>query len=167
LSINLSEITRDLVLNQIKTTIAASLAEIRSDRDDAVVSTEPPKSYFIYAPAASYRCPAIFVVVDRMDFKQFDAGANFVPATVTMYVSVLVEDKDETLLTIKADRYYTAIHQSINQKNITSADDLVKISIKVMSAQFGEFWKFKGDSPQGMFRKEVRLTLNVEHYESL
>lgn len=167
MSINLTEITNSMVMTQIKNTIVASLATIRTDRADAFVSTEAPKSYFNYAPAASYRCPAIFTVIDRIDFKQYDQGANYVPAIVTMFVSVLVEDKDEAHLTVKTDRYYTALHQSLNQKTLVAPDNQVKLFIKIVSAQFGELWKFKGDSPQGMFRKEVKMTLNIEHFESL
>jgi hypothetical protein len=167
MSLNLSEITRDLVQTQIKNTIAQSLAEVRSLRDDPSVSTEPPKSYFIYAPAAGYRAPAIFTIVDRMSFKQFDDGANSIVANVFINVVALVEDRDLNHLTIKADRYMTALHQSLNEITIVDPNNLVRIWIKVIDGVFSEIYAPKRDTPEGTFRKEVHLTCNVLHYEGL
>lgn len=167
MSINLTEITRNLILDELKATIATNLAAVRTDRGDAAVTTEPPNSYFIYAPAAAYRCPAIFVLVDNVDFRVDQKGANFTSALVKIRLAVLVEDKDLNNLTIKAERYQAAVHESINEKTLLAPDLQVKIFVKVVRATFSEVYTPGRETAQGMFRKEIQFDLDVEHYERL
>jgi len=167
MSVNLSEISRDLVTAQIKATIDTSLLQIRTLRADAYVETTPPKSYFIYAPAAGYQTPAVFTIVDRISFREYQNGANFVTAVVNMSIFVLIEDRDLNHLVVKAERYQTALHQSLNQKTLVSHDNSLKIFIKIVDASFSDIYAPKENTPSGMFRKEVHLTLEVQHYEQL
>lgn len=165
---NLAEITANLIEDKIKSEIALALTDIRSDRADAEVSTELPRSYFQYGSAQTYRCPAVFVVPEDIDFDK-DAGANYINAVIRLRVAVIVEDKNLRLLSIKSWRYQAALNKILNQQQLVSIDNKVKVTTIIRSARFSpEFTlaQTKGD-PQGMFQKEVSLEIDCRHRESL
>src|SRR6185312_1863608 len=93
----LAEGATNLVVAHLEANMAAALATVRTDRADALVSTEPPPStsYFIYRSAKGYRPPAIFVISDYLDFKIMDLQANMVNGVVGMRISAVVEDRDQ------------------------------------------------------------------------
>jgi hypothetical protein len=164
-ALNLSEITRSLVLTKIKTDIAAKLSAIRTDRADAKVSTEPFRTYLTYFPAQTLLAPALFVIVDDIDFRKRQKNANGVTAVVNMTLAVVVEERDRELLTIKAERYQTALHEILDDAHLVSSDSQVKCVPMVMRAGFTETYSPGSQDPQGVFRKDVYLDLEVEHYE--
>lgn len=164
---NIVESPRKMILAQIKTNIAAALAAVRTDRDDPIVNTElpPDQSYFTFSGAKAYRKPAIFVVAQEVDFK-LDRGQNFIDGTIRFIVSVVVEEKNQTLLTVKADRYLDALHSLLQGIEIVDEDNKTKIVISVMKARFSEDFAEKPDV--GMqFTKEVAFDCDVEIYQQL
>jgi hypothetical protein len=102
-----------------------------------------------------------------MDFRVRERGANFVSSVVSMDVFVVVEDKDMTNLTTKTERYQAALHESLNQVTLIDSDNQVKIFVIVTSAAFSEIYTPDRTTPQGTFRKEVALNLEIEHYEKI
>jgi len=161
---NLSEITRELVLGKIRSDIAASLAAIRVMRADPIVTTEPPQSYFIYQSIAQYRTPAVFAIVEDMDFKK-ERGANHVNATVKINISVVVEDRLGDNVVIKAERYQAALYDILDEAVIDSSDNTLRVVVIVKRAMFSPVY-MKDDKSQSAFRKEVLLECEVEHYEN-
>ena len=165
----LAETTVNLLVGKIKADIAAALLDVRSSRADALVSTEPPQNYFIYAGAMSYRTPAVFVVCESMQLRNDQQGANHINALARVVVSVLVEDRNMVNLVTKAWRYHSALHKILHLTALTSADTKVRIISKVDRVSFSpEFSRSQSpDEADGVFRKEVALELDVEHFENL
>lgn len=157
-----------LIRDELKSKLPGALADVRADRADAKVTTEPPQSYFIFSPAKAYRTPAVFIIVNRMDMRNDRQGANHINGLSSITVSVVIEDRTAESLVIKAFRYQAAIHQVLHETVLTSTDNKVKIVSKVEAAEFSaEFTKADDPNiPEGIFRKEIALQLNVEHYEN-
>lgn len=163
----LVEITRDLILDTIKAEIAGALAGIRSDRADSQVSTEPPRSYFIYEGAQTYQCPAVFAVVERATFPDEATGAgNHVNARVTINVGIVAEDREAPQLTIKVERYQAALFQILNQRQLVNGAGNVKIWTRVTDVDFSPIFARQQSQGMGQFRKEAVLRLEVQHYEN-
>lgn len=167
---NLTETTVILIRDYLKANMAQALASIRTERADAQVTTEAPKNnnYFIAPRQAVYNAPGVFIISDRIDFRLGSKQANHINALVRVYVSVVVEDRDTTRLTIKAYRYQAALHQLLAQTSLTTATNDVKLIVKVTDATYSPEYTNaqKSGDPQGVFRKEVLLTCEVEHYEN-
>lgn len=165
----LAETTVKLIEAHLKANMPAALAEVRTDRADAAVTTEPPKSYFRYELAEAYRAPAVFIICDSIQSRNVEKQANFLANMATVRVSVIVEDRIKDSLVIKSWRYQAAMHKLLHLVDLISADQSVKLISKVEEMLFSpEFTDTKDPSaPQSVFRKEVLLLLNVEHYENL
>ncbi len=162
----LAEKTRQLVLADIQARIATELAAVSADHPDKSVSTEVPREYFIFDGAHTYQCPAIFAVVDSMDFPEETTGANFVNAIVKMFVSVVIEDREADKLTIKAERYQAALFSILHWDNLQDVPKNVKIWVRVTRCEFSPIYTKKRGPDYGEFRKEVALELEIKHWEN-
>lgn len=163
---HLVETTRELVMSKIKADIATALADLRTDRNDPQVTTDPPKSYFIFDGAHTYKCPAVFVVVDSMEIPEDATGANHVNAIVKMYVSVVIEDREADKLTIKSERYQAALFQILHWATLEDDPKNVKVFVRITRCEFSPLYtKVRGEG-LGEFRKEVSLELEVKHFEN-
>lgn len=161
----LVEKTRNLLLDAIKTDLPAALADIRDDREDPIVTTEPPRSFFIYDGAHTYQCPAIFCVVDSADFPEESFGPNHINALVTVYVSAVIEEREARLLTIKSERYQAALFRVLHRRHLQDTIKNVKIYARVTRAEFSPLYTKERENA-GVFRKEVSLQLEVKHFEN-
>lgn len=150
------------VRDLIKDNIATYLSEVRVDRTDAKVTTEVPASYFIYPDAIGYKTPACFVVVNSIDYS-LNRGQNGINSTLQVYVSIVVEDRTQELLTYKVYRYSDALHKLLSRAHLIDDTKKRQSIIKVMRTDFSATQKMS--SVETVFRKEVMLTLEVEHYE--
>jgi hypothetical protein len=166
----LIEIGTYLIRDHIKANISTALADIRVDRADAKVSTEPPQSqsYFFYPKAKGYKTPAIFIIGDAIDFNQETYQANFVRGAARFNVTALVEDRMAELVTIKAWRYQAALHAILDQANLVDANSKLKIFVRVSNVELSPLYSDTVDenSPKAVFRKEAVLALTVEHCEN-
>lgn len=163
----LSELTRQLVETQIKNHIAAELAAIRFDRQDPAVSTEPPRSYFIFDGAHTYQCPAIFIVVDSGEVPDDRLGTNYVSAVMKIFVTAVVEGQKEKSLTIQCERYQAALFKILHQTYIVDSTANVKIYILCKRFQFSRLYtKNQTAQNMGMFNKEIAIELEVRHWEN-
>lgn len=152
----------------IKAEIAAVLADLRADRGDSKVSTEPPQSYFIYEEAKGYKTPAVFVIARSIDFQQEQLMGNHVTANIDVGVTVLVEDQDKEKLAIKSWRYQAALHSILDQAIIVVAGNKAKLFCRVRLANFSPvFVKTQATGTASVFRKEVSLTVEVQQREGL
>lgn len=167
----LAERQYTLIEAAIKSGIATALAAIRTDRADAYVSTESPhtQSYFKYASAKAYRCPAVFIIPQSIDLQNAARGANHINAEAKVAVSVVVEDRDLNHLVVKSWRYQAALHKVLHESSLTSGDGKVRLFIKVERITFSPEFSDEKDPHQGagVFRKEVLLECNVDHIENL
>lgn len=163
----LVESTATMIRDEIKANIASALASVRSSRTDAKVTTEPPTSYFLYAKARGYKTPAVFSFPEEQDFMREQRGANYISSVVRMQVGVLIEDRGEDNLTFKAWRYQAALHSILHQKRLQDDTRNVTLVSIVKKATFSGIY-VEGRSPNAqetVFRKEVVLELDVEHWE--
>lgn len=161
----LVEKTRDLLLTALKEDIGSALAAIRTDRDDPIVTTEPPRSFYIYDGASTYQCPAVFCVVDSAEFPESQLGPNHINALVKIYVSVVVEDREAKLLTIKSERYQAALFRILHRRHLENQPKNLKIYSRVLRTQFSPLFTKERENA-GVFRKEVSLELEVKHFEN-
>lgn len=157
----------DLILSYIRTNIPAVLTQAISDKG-TLVNLEIPRSYFISEQDKGYLAPAIFVVGDNIDFR-ISNNANFIDALSRVNVTAVVEERNADRLTRIAYRYQAALHTVLAQQPIVSADNKVKIVVKVERAEFSPIYHKDNTSNDatGVFRKEVWLSCAVEHYEKL
>lgn len=160
----LEEKSRKLILDTIQAGISAQLNTLAINRDDGIVSLESPSanSYFIYDGANTYECPAVFLVVDEESFPE-DEGINYVKAVINMYLSIVVEDKEQELLTIKTERYKAALYNLLHFKTLSDPAQNVKIRLWLKNAKFSPTYTKKGFE---VFRKEVSILIEVKHYEN-
>jgi hypothetical protein len=97
----------------------------------------------------------------------FKKSSNHTTARIDVGVSVLIEDRDKEKLTIKAWRYQAALHEILDQKNISVTGDKAKLFLIVKSADFSPvFTTGQSTGTQSVFRKEVALTVEVQQRES-
>lgn len=164
----LAEAAVFLIQDTIKANIEGALATVRAYYDDGKVTTEPPPttSYFIYPKAHGYRCPAIFIIDDTTDFRLSQKQANYINAAITINVSLKVEDKDQYKLAVKAWRYVAALHSILDQATLVSADETIKLVVKVERAKPGPMYTLEdSDAETAQFFKEYVLQCQVEFYE--
>lgn len=168
---HLAETTVNLIITQIQNNIASALAAVTADsspnKSTVQVTTEPPRTYFIYENPQGYTTPAVIVVCDEFDFRPAAKGANHISAVARIGVACVLEDRDLQRLTVKAYRYLDAFHNVLAQTEIDDPTDGVKLIIIVKKAGFTPHYYPRAQSdPQGLFRKEVQLECEVEHYEN-
>ena len=158
----------NLVKDHLKSTLPTVLAALRVQRADAKVSTEPPAEYLTFEKAQGYRTPCVFILGETMDFRQQAMGANHVNASSTVNVTVVLEERNADLLQIKSYRYMAALHECLEQANLESSDNLVKIQVRVARAENSPLYSNAKDeqSATAVFRKEVTMVCEIEHYEN-
>lgn len=162
------EIATRLIEAQIKATIAQNLANVRAARDNAVVTTEPPREYFIYHTSNVYRAPGIFTIFENQKITNTSSNGNHINAKDYLTVACVIEDRLEELLTIKAWRYQAALMQSLHQVILTNNDQSLKLFILVDECIFTDPVALTGQEGRDqIFRKEVGLRLVVDHIENL
>ncbi len=163
-SVNLTELAVTTIIDYLKTSMPTALADVRTERMDPSVNTEIPKEYFNYAPAHGFRCPAISVIADNIDF-HLERGQNFVSAIIAGVCSVCIEDKTQDNLTKKSWRYQDALFSTLNRQHFEV--DNVKFIIKVIRARYSNDGIMKNDGvSQSVFQKEVALDLEIEIYQN-
>lgn len=164
----LAEIIVDLIQSSIQQNIAACLAAVRTERDDPIVTTEPPNEYFIYETAKVFRAPAVFTIIKDQNIRDEVMQPNHINSLCDIVVAVVVEDRIERLVTIKAWRYQAALMPILHQVSLTNSDGSVRIFSRVQNCQFSGVINIKDEnSTTNTFRKEVSLRLHVEHIENL
>jgi hypothetical protein len=164
----LSEGARSLITDYIKANINAELNTVGAAVGAPQMSLENPASYFIYEKPHGYSLPAVYVIVDGFNFRQAEKKANCINAKARINVSVEVEDQDAEILTYKADRYMSALHQILEQADIAEGDGSLKLKVIVVAASFSpKYMAPEGSGAGGKFRKEIMLQCEVEHIENL
>ncbi len=107
------------------------------------------------------------MIVDSGEIPDEKTGTNYVNAIMKMYVTVVVEGQEETALTIKAERYQSALFKILHQTTITDTTDNVKIYSLCKRFQFSQLYtKSRAAENMGNFRKEVAIELEIKHYEN-
>lgn len=168
MAIKLTEGAVTLMLSYIQANIAGALQKVRDDRPDDLVTTEVPKTYFIYPKAKGFKTPAVFVIAEDFDFRAQEMGANFLSGSIRINVSVLLEDRNRDLLTKRCWRYQAALYNLLAQTQLTSSDNALKIVSIVKRARYSPLYSTarNEESTEAMFRKEVLLECDIDHYEN-
>lgn len=162
------EIATNLIQDHIKATIATALADVRAARADAIVTTEPPREYFIYPTENVYQAPGIFTLFEKMSITNPLSDGNHINAKDYLTVACVIQDRLANLLTIKAWRYQAALMQCLHQVVLTNADSSVKLFLRVDECVFSDPVALIGkQGADQAFRKEVGLKLIVDHIENL
>lgn len=163
----LAEGATNLIIDYIQANIGAQLDLVGSLVGLPQMTLENPVKYFIYPKPQGYRLPAVFVICDNMDFRIGDKKANFVNAKDKFMISILVEDQDEEILTYKAWRYQSALHAVLDEANIVSSDNTLKLTVVVYNSTFSPIFSRTESGGEGaQFRKEIVLQCEVEHMEN-
>lgn len=164
----LIEITVELIAQNIRENIAAALAEVAADRV-LPIAIPKPLNVFTYVPVSVFRPPAIIVNGEEIDFRLGEKKANFIDAVMRINVVAICEDREGPTLQYAAYRYQAALHKILAQTHLYNADKTVHIVCKVETARFSSIYTNaqQQGNVQGVFRKEVVLELDVEHYEKL
>lgn len=166
----LAETTVSMIMSYLETNLPTCLAHVRAsdftNRFLDSVTTEPPRSYFVYPRIKGYTLPAVMVIIDQFDFRPGEKKANHVNAAARCGISCFLEDRDEERLTIKAYRYLDAFYECLAQQEIVSTTDNVKLIVVINRAMFTPHYTVAGQDPMGIFRKELQLECSVEHYSN-
>lgn len=162
----LAEGASDLIVDYIQAHISAALDAVATGvaSNQPKMSIENPKAYYVYPKAKAYDSPAIFVILDEMDFNIQLNKSNFINATDKVNVSVVVEDQDESILSYKAWRYQSALHSVLDEATMVSSDNKLQLKCVVYRASFSTLYE-NTDGPGG-FRKEVVLQCEINHAEN-
>jgi hypothetical protein len=163
----LVEISVGLIEAHLQANITTALGALEVQRNDTLVVLESPKDWFRYAPEKGYRMPAIYTICNVMRMMN-DRGANHINAQMEIVVSALLGGTTLDELVTKTWRYQAVLQGLLHEQSLTTGDGAVKIVCKVEEMHFSPELTdtIDRDEKQNVFRKEVSLVLNVEHYES-
>lgn len=156
------------IKTQIQNNIASALSAISTARGDNLVTTDPPREYFFYPNSWGMNAPYVYIVGMDMDFRQSEKEANHINALSRILVSVVIEDQTGENLVIKSWRYQVALHQCLDQMDLTTSDNAAKLKVVVKRAEMGAMFSTAKNEldTQSAFRREVYLECSVEHYEN-
>ena len=159
---NLQEVARETILAHIIAEFPADLDGITAERD-AEVTTSPFEEFFISEESQAEQTPALYLIAG--DFNQDQAaGGNHIIGTLLMNFICLVEAQDSELLTLKAERYTAALHETLDKECLVSANGKQKIVIKVKGVSTSP--TFQNEENDGVFLKEGLLETEVEIREN-
>ena len=163
---NVTESTVTMIRSHIKANIAAALAAVRVERADQKVTTEPPQDYFVYERAHGFKTPCVFIIVSNGDLMK-SRGPNSIMATLRVNISVVVEDRDQDRLSLKAWRYQDALFEVLDNTQIVSSGGDVKLTVVPQSFSYSPSFTADNDpkSSTNTFRKEVLVECDVHHFE--
>jgi hypothetical protein len=159
--------TVDPIIVHIRTNIAAALNAVSADRvtvNQNQVSLPPFQEYHIYAKSQDLRTPSCYVLGDTIDWAK-DRGQNAIASRNYISVSAVIDDRTADLLTRSCWRYHDALHKVLDRAALVSGDGKVKNIVKVVSSSFTDAFQVKSQNGN-IFRKEVMLSLEVEHFEN-
>lgn len=169
------------VTQHIKDNIELALQELR---DRSPVGSNPypykvnpvlPQSYFNFVDAIDYKLPAIFVICKSIDLRQKDKQGNHITALAEVQVSCVVEEKRSDMCNALAYRYASALHSILEQANIeiqsvgfTPPQGVAKDFVRVSRMENSDLFTSTEDKTRSdaIFRKEIALFLEVEHFEN-
>jgi hypothetical protein len=166
----LAEGARNLIIGHLQANLPGELnAVAAAGPGNPSVTLEDPRQYYIYEKPKALNLPCVFVIASAIDFRISEMKANQVNARDRFQISILVEDQDAEMLTVKCDRYLSALHSTLDLAEITATDGFLSLRVVVYRATFSpvfmrdEVNSSAGDG--GAFRKECVLECEVEHIE--
>jgi hypothetical protein len=159
----LPEKVTDLIVKHLRDNMSTSMAALRTDRTDSHITSETPLKYYINEQD-NYTSPAIFVLVQDVDFMKETRGANYINAEMSLNVHIIVEETKEEEVTRKSFRYLAVVQSLLDQATLT---DNSKIKFELVTKR-AEFSPVLIDSNIGRkdFKKEVILTCVAYCFES-
>lgn len=170
MSAHLVEIATNLILTQIKDNIADALTVVRTNANlgqNLGLPTPPPREYFIARNQKALQCPAVYVISKEIDFKK-DRGANFIAATGSYEIAIVVEAQTTEDAARMTWRYQTALRDVLDNRSLTSADQALRIVCIVRGAAFTEEYD-PSENPgksSAIWRKGALIRVDVEFYEA-
>jgi hypothetical protein len=165
---NLVEITINTIQDYLYANMPTALSSVSTGRGDNKVSLPNIEKYFIYEPVAGLEAPAVFLVPEDVDFRKTIKKANHVNAMIRVNIAVVVEDINESEVSVKCWRYQSALHKCLDNVVLLSTNNEVKMIVIPMRANFTAMYTSANDHTiaQGVFRKMAVLDCEVQHYES-
>jgi hypothetical protein len=163
----LSEAARDLVLNKLKSNFNNFLADADNLYSDGI-NLEPidDTSFYISYRFQTLRPPAIYVLFENHAF-QYSEAPNFLDSNDRCLVVLSCEDVDGEVLTRKSERYGRILFGCLNQEELVTQDQRLKIQVLVETLDYLQPASDKLQTEQKKFRIDVVLTLKLLHYEKL
>ena len=168
-SFKLIELDLELIRTYLMANMPTALATVSADRATVLDQMPMPREYLTFEKAQAYECPVIFIVPDSQDYRLYEKNSNIINALSRIYVNAVVESNRESTVSYLAYRYQAALCQILAQQHLFSDDNTVHIVVKVTRSRFSSMYtdSQKSGAASGVFRKEVLLELDVEHYEKL
>jgi len=163
--ISISESMVDLIIKRIQENIKPELDGIAAEKNDPTLVLQEPQSYFIFENAINLTCPAIYVLVNDVDFKN-ERGQNFIDAQEHVQISVVFEAPTEDKCVRGLWRYVDALFNVLDHWQLSTPDNRSKNVLIQTGVAYTGLVK-TADQQQNIFRKEAMLTFNVEHWETL
>lgn len=165
---NIAESTSTLIEIQVRDNIEAALTRVNDERADNKVNLPKVESFFISGRKTLLELPAVFTVVEDINFRLVEKNPNHINAAVIMNVAVVIEERNSDRLTLKAFRYQDALYAVLNGAQLVDLNSDVKLVVKVMRASYSPVYDAEEQGgASGNFRKEVVLELEVDHFQRL
>lgn len=157
-----------LIKTLIQDGIAAALSSVSIARGDNQVGMEVPNEYFFYEKSKAMNPPSVYISGVSIDFRQSEKETNYISSKDKVYVTVVVQDQTGEDLVLKAWRYQAALHQVLDRAVLTSSDNGARLIVVVSRAEMSPIYDVSKDpnSTEAVFRREVYLECDVEHYEN-
>lgn len=170
----LLEATEQLITDEIKAKIETALTAVRAQNP---ASTTPqnrqvnvilPQSYFNFVDATDYKLPAVFVVGKTFNSRQAEKGANHIAGMAEVQVSIVVEDRTALACNTQAYRYSSAIYGILEQANLKTSDNRVKVFVRVNRVENSDLFTNTEDKTRSetRFRKEISFYVEADHFEN-
>jgi hypothetical protein len=149
----------DQLLSYIPDNIGAALDEVAIEYNTEI-SIENPLDYFIYQNPIGYRVPCIILVPQNIEWL-WTRGQNHINCIVGLSLTCVVEDRDQTMLSRKLWRFHAALFKLLSFATFLSSTQ--KDIVKVTNSSFSQTILMSGTD--SIFRKEVTMSLDIEHFE--
>jgi len=161
MSVDIVETLTKGIIEHIQDKIGAYLNTMYAERDKDV-TMENPIDYFDYEHPIGYRLPCVIVLPQNIDYR-LSRGPNHISALVNLICVCVCEDRKSSLLQKKVWRYQDALKHILDRTVLEYTGQ--KNIIRVTRANFSQT-ESQQTEVDSLFRKEVLLTLEVEHYEN-
>ena len=159
------------VIGYLTTNLPAAISQESSAFPDGITPLVMPEQTYDYEEAEPPQCPALYVIIDRVDFRLQGQGANHINALATVRCGMIVEEFQASALAHAARRYASILHQVLHGSQIDyTVSSVVKVRniVKVSATSFGESFRKNAEAGEqdGPYRKEFVHELQIEHYEN-
>ncbi len=157
-----AEIARNLIIASLKANFPSFMADLRVDRGDSQTQTQLPRNYLIALDSKAYTPPTVYVITGASNTRK-EQGANYANESIDATISIVVEAKTSSLVTIKSERYAAVMKKILDNCPLVSSGGELKITPLITTVDYSPI--FQSTRNTGNFRREAALIGTIEAYE--